>query len=152
MTTPAVLPPNWAAFVESVAVGMSPTEAAKRLGFERPASMASALMQLPDVRMALVAATEARLEGVLAPLAAQVAEEILLDDGAPKAVRAKLALGILDRVRGQKVTRADRETPEGDSLSEMRDLVERMERAMRAGSDAVVVPHTSARNKPGSDE
>lgn len=55
-------------------------------------------MRHPQVRKALLASAEARLEGVSLPLALDTVDEILQDQSAPKAVRAKLALGIVDRL------------------------------------------------------
>lgn len=99
MTTVAALPPNWALFVEQLTLGADPTSAAELLGYENPKRVAVALLKHPQVRKALASAAEARLEGVSVPLALDTIDEILADKEAPKAVRAKLALGVLDRVR-----------------------------------------------------
>src|SRR5689334_6483950 len=93
------LPSNWAVFVERVTLGDDPALAAKVLGYENPKQAAVALLRHPQVRKALATAAEARLEGVSVPLALDTIDEILRDQSAPKAVRAKLALGVLDRVR-----------------------------------------------------
>lgn len=93
------LPANWAAFVELVAIGnQSPDAAAAQLGFENPRRVGAALLRHPQVRKALASAALARLEGVSLPLALDTVDEILKDQTAPKAVRAKLALGIVDRL------------------------------------------------------
>lgn len=97
--TPLALPADWATFVDRVALGSDPTDVAAALGYEGPKRAAADLMRHPQVRKALLEATEARLEGVLLPLALDAATAILQDTDAPKAVRAKLALGIIDRVR-----------------------------------------------------
>lgn len=99
MSAVTALPPNWAVFVEYVALGANPTSAALDLGYENPRAASIALLRHPQVRKALASAAEARLQGVSVPLALDTIDEILRDTTAPKAVRAKLALGVLDRVR-----------------------------------------------------
>jgi hypothetical protein len=92
------LPPNWAAFAEAVAAGDTPEAAAKSLGFAEPKRTAALLMRAPEVRKALVEATKAFLEGEASILAMDVVREILEDrDPKAKAVRAKMAVAILDR-------------------------------------------------------
>lgn len=92
------LPRNWAAFVDAVALGQDPTTAADALGYANARETGLALIRHPQVRKALAAASLARLEGVSLPLALDTVDEILRDQSAPKAVRAKLALGIVDRL------------------------------------------------------
>lgn len=83
---------------------------------------------MPLVRKALVAAAEARLEGVAAPLALKVVEEILQDADAPKAVKAKLALGVLDRVRGKdEKGQAGHKTLQDMTVAELASHVRRLE-------------------------
>lgn len=102
-STPAIaLPSNWASFVDQVTLGGDPIKAAEFLGFDNPRAAAAALLRHPTVRKALATAAEARLEGVCVPLALDTIEEILKDATAPKAVRAKLALGVMDRVRAKE--------------------------------------------------
>lgn len=99
MTPPvATLPANWSAFVDLVALGHDPADAASSCGYATPKAAAAALLRHPQVRKALAASALARLEGVSLPLALDTVDEILRDKDAPKAVRAKLALGIVDRL------------------------------------------------------
>lgn len=151
MTVPAVpTPADWRAFVDAVAVGGDPLQACAALGYADPAQAAAALLTLPEVRQGLVAATEARLEAIIGPLAARTVERILMDDtgDVTHAVKAKLAVAMLDRVRGVKVQRpGEREEGQGQSVDELRGLVERMEAAVLAGSDALIVSPHPTRNK-----
>lgn len=95
---PIALPNNWAAFVDMVALGNDPADVAASCGYANPKAAAAALLRHPQVRKALAASAMARLEGVSLPLALDTVDEILQDKTAPKAVRAKLALGIVDRL------------------------------------------------------
>ena len=95
---PYRLPRNWSAFVDAVALGQDPTTAADALSYADARQTGLALIRHPQVRKALAAASLARLEGVSLPLALDTVDEILRDQTAPKAVRAKLALGIVDRL------------------------------------------------------
>lgn len=116
MNTPArALPPNWATFVDQVTLGAKPTEAAKLLGYATPRETAAALLRHPQVRKALAVAVEARLEGVAVPLALETIEEILADQTAPKAVRAKLAVAVLNRSQPKN----DQPAPGGKPLADM---------------------------------
>lgn len=97
---PANLPDGWTRFVTEVASGVDPTDAAKALGFPNAAAIASELLRRPDVRKALAQAAEAMLECEAVPLALGVVREILTDrDPKARAVRAKLAVAVLDRTK-----------------------------------------------------
>jgi hypothetical protein len=63
----------------------------------------------------LAAAAEARLQSEAVPLALQAIEEILRDEATPAAVKAKLALGVLDRARPPE----DKKPDAGKSLNDM---------------------------------
>lgn len=93
------LPTNWAAWVDAVTLGDDPVDAAKALGYANPRQVAAALLRMPNVRKALVAASEAYLVSRAAPLAMRVVEEILADKTAPASVRGKMAIAVLDRIR-----------------------------------------------------
>lgn len=87
-----------AKFCDLVLRGTPPAEAAALAGYARPAETAAALVRHPNVRKALAEGAAAMLECELVPLSLKVARAIL-EDTEPKAVavRAKLALGLLDR-------------------------------------------------------
>jgi len=107
MTLPAVatdLPPHWAAFADAVAGGQTPEEAAKALNLPGdPKRTAAALMRHPSVRQALTEASNAELMSSGLHLAWGVVREIL-SDRCPKAkaVRAKLAIAVIDRAQPPK--------------------------------------------------
>ena len=106
------LPPNWAAFAEAVACGDTPEAAAKALGFASPKRTAALLMRAPEVRKALVESTKAFIEGDASLLAMDVVREILADrDPKAKAVRAKMAVAILDRAAPAKAPPAPGSKP-----------------------------------------
>lgn len=79
-------------------MGGEPTNVARDLGYANPKAVGVGLLRHPQVRKALATAAQARLEGVSVPLALDTIDEILADKTAPKAVRAKLALGVVDRL------------------------------------------------------
>jgi hypothetical protein len=141
---PIALAPNWGLFVEQIALGTSPTEAAKSLGWTDPGRTAAALLSMPLVRKALVAATEARLESRAAPMAAQVIEEILSDPDAPKAVRAKLAIAVLDRIRADKPKPNEGGAPDrAMNTEDLAALVERLETALLIPAPRDVTPRVA---------
>jgi len=125
---PLTLPPNWAAFAEAVAIGDKPEDAARALGYAEPKRTAAMLMRSPDVRKALVEATKAFLEGDAALLAMDVVREILEDrDPKAKAVRAKMAVAILDRSAPAKAPPAPGDKPLHEmSASELEALAARL--------------------------
>jgi hypothetical protein len=145
------LPTNWARFVEQVTLGAAPGEAAKAMGWESPQQVATSLMRHPEVRKALAAASLARLEGVSLPLALDTVDEILRDKDAPKAVRAKLALGIVDRLI--KKEGADAAAAGGTkdlNAMTVRELEQLLAQSgVRAGQMLDITPRDTA---PGDDE
>lgn len=110
------LPSNWATFVDQVLLGAEPADAAKLCGYASPRAASLALMRHPQVRKALATAAETRLECEAVPLALDVVAEILKDrDPKARAVRAKLAIAVLDRVRSKE----DKAGVVGKDLSNM---------------------------------
>lgn len=87
-----------AVFCSAVLAGASPGEAARKAGYSDPAVTGQVLIRHPQVRKALAEGAAAMIECELVPLSLKVARDILKDTE-PKAVavRAKLALGLLDR-------------------------------------------------------
>jgi len=121
------LPANWALFVDCLIARQAPEDAAKACGYDEPKRAGTLLMRHPTVRKALVAATQARLEGEAAPLALQVIMQVLGDPAAPGAVKAKLALGVLDRIQPPKDERPTGDKPLGDlTLAELADEAARL--------------------------
>jgi phage terminase small subunit len=97
-----------ARFVGRLLEGDSPTQAARVAGYAEPTNTGAALIRHPLVRKALADAAAAQIECELVPLSLKVAREIL-EDTEPKAVavRAKLALGLLDRAAKNRQTDED---------------------------------------------
>jgi hypothetical protein len=112
---PATLPANWAIFVDDVALGADPVSSAKALGYPDPRATAAALLRMPVVRKALVAASEARLVSTAVPLALAVVESILRDEKASPAVRGKMAIAVLDRAREKE----DKTAPGAKAIGDM---------------------------------
>lgn len=126
----ADLPASWPIFVDALVNGAKPRKAAAMAGFTDTAHTAPLLMRHPTVRKALVAATQARLEGEAAPLALRTVLEVLSDPEAPGAVRAKLALGVLDRIQPPKDDRAAADKPLHElTVSELAALAEQLRSA-----------------------
>lgn len=150
MTTPALtvteLPPNWALFVEGVVAGGSPADVAKSLNYAQPTPTSALLLRHPQVRKALVQATQARLEGEAGPLAVKVIMEVLSDDNAPAAVKAKLALGVMDRIQPPKDERPASDKP----LSSM-TVSELAEEVARLRSQAGILEHAHIGIEPMRD-
>ena len=128
ISPPLLLPPSWAAFAEAVAAGDKPEDAARALGYPDPKRTAALLMRAPDVQKALVEATTAFLKGDAALLAMDVVREILEDrDPKAKAVRAKMAVAILDRSAPAKAPPAPGDKPLHEmSASELEALAARL--------------------------
>lgn len=122
------LPPNWAVFVEAVAGGTDPTEAAKTQGYADPKRTGALLLRHPTVRKALIAASQAKLEWRGAQLAWEVIEEIMTDRAPQaKAVRAKMAMALLDRIQPPKEERPADDKPLGElTLTQLRAEVDRL--------------------------
>lgn len=152
MTDTAVtLPSNWAAFVDRLILGDAPADAAALCGYASPKAAAAALVRHPQVRKALATAAEARLECEAVPLALDAVAEILKDqDPKRSAVRAKLALGVLDRVRSKE----ERESLGGKSLADMsprelEQLVTQLgQSGVRPGEMRDVTPDKPSPNEP----
>lgn len=121
------LPPSWATFADRVASGCEPEAVAKELGYAAPATTATLLMQNVKVRKALVASVQARLEGEAGPLALKAILDVLSDEKAPGAVKAKLALGVFDRIQPAKDDRPLADKPLADlTTRELETLVDQM--------------------------
>lgn len=125
-----------AVFVDRIAHGAEPGDAARLAGYDRPDATAVDLLRLPEVRKALASTIEGRLLSEHAPLALKVAAEILRDEKAPASIRGKMAVAVLDRVRDKGAE------PGGGAAGlanltqgDLAALVERLE-----SSGAVVVP------------
>jgi hypothetical protein len=119
MSQALALPPQWAVFVDRVTLGMEPADAAALAGYEDSRRAAATLMRHPTVRMALVTAAQARLEGRALPMALDTIESILGDETAPRAVRAKLAVAVLDRALSAKGGTQDQGAKGGKALQDM---------------------------------
>ena len=147
MSQALALPPQWALFVDRVTLGHDPTDAAALAGYDDSRRAAATLMRHPTIRMALVAAAQARLEGTALPAALDTIEEILADKTAPKAVRAKLALGVLDRALAAKGGAQDQGAKGGKALQDMTldelaQVVRSLESAQELASQTLdVTPH-----------
>lgn len=115
------LPPNWAAFVDAVAGGADPEATAKSLGYAQPKHTSALLLRHPTVRKALAASAQAWLQWRGGQLAREVVEEIMTDrDPKAKAVRAKMAMAILDRVEPPKEEKGASDKPLGEmKMSEL---------------------------------
>lgn len=99
---------QWAQFVQLVAGGASPEEAAAELDYPEPRQAAAAMMANPDIRKALVTATEARLLSEAAPLAMGVMLGVLKDPTCPASVRGKMAIAVYDRATKSQAEDAKR--------------------------------------------
>lgn len=141
MSVPTALPANWARFIDSVLIGTNPADAARALGFSNPAMAAAELLRTPQVRKALVAAGAARLECEGLPLALDVVNEILTDrDPKARAVRAKLAVAVLDRVLG-KPEKEQAPNPADMSRDQLHQLVAQLQASgVRPGEMLNVTP------------
>lgn len=153
--TPVIksLPASWAIWVDQVTLGTDPEEAARALGYDDPRAVGAALLRHPTVRKALATAAEARLEGVAVPLALDTIEEILRDQSAPKAVRAKLALGVMDRVRAKedKTIAAGGKSLADMSPRELEQLVAQLgESGARPGQMLDVTPRSKGEDEQPS--
>ena len=128
--------------MDMIILGGEPAEAARLLNYSNPKQAAVELLRHPQVRKALVAGAEARLEGRSLPMALDTVEEILADKSAPKAVRAKLALGIIDRVRPKADKAPDAGKPVGDmSQRELEQLVAQLQASgVRPGQMLDITP------------
>ena len=138
ITAPQTFPPAWRYFIEQVSLGKSPGEAAAEAGFKDPRAAATELLGLPAVRLALETSGEARLMGVSVPLALDCIDEILRDKTAPKAVKAKLALGIVDRVIRKRDAAAPTVPGDGKALQDM-SVTELQNLVVQLGGQGVVV-------------
>jgi hypothetical protein len=96
------------AFCARLLEGTPPTRAATLAGYDDPKAAAAVLLRHPQVRKALTEGTAARIECELVPLSLKVARDIL-EDTNPKAVavRAKLAVAMLDRAAKNAQAEAD---------------------------------------------
>ena len=147
MNQALALPPQWAVFVDRVTLGMDPGDAAALAGYEDSRRAAATLMRHPAIRKALVTAAQARLEGKALPMALDTIESILADVTAPRAVRAKLALGVLDRAMVARNDRSGEAAKEGKSLQDMTldelaQVVRSLESAQELASQTLdVTPH-----------
>jgi hypothetical protein len=131
----AALPPSWPAFVDQVALGATPHAAAAALGYASPALTSARLMRLPQIRKALVQAVQGRLEGEAGPLAIQAVLDVLSDPEAPGAVKAKLALGVLDRIKPAPEDRERADKPLAQlTLAELTSEVERLRQSGQPGA------------------
>lgn len=140
--TPTALPPNWAAFVEQVTLGVDAADAARALGYESPRRAAAQLLAHPDVRKALAAAVEARLLSQAAPMALNVVEQILADPSCPASIRGKMAIAVLDRVKIKADDdKVGAKSLENMSLSELQQTIAQLEGAgVLAGQMRNVTP------------
>jgi hypothetical protein len=143
---PATLPDGWTRFVTDVAEGMDPADAAKALGFPNPAAVAAELLRRPDVRKALAQTTEAMLECEAVPLALGVVREILTDrDPKARAVRAKLAIAVLDRTKS-KDEKAPPADPAQMDATQLEQLVAQLQGlGVRPGQMLNITPDTKAK-------
>lgn len=143
-TPSARLPLGWQTFVDRVALGASGVDAARAVGWQDPADTAAALLSHPTVRKALAQACQVRLEGRSVPLALDTIDEILQDKTAPKAVRAKLALGVVDRLVKRQAIEGG---PEGKPLASM--TIRELEQAIAQLSQNGTVPGQMRDVTPG---
>lgn len=126
---------RWAVFVDRVAAGTPPVDAARLAGYANPDETAQDLLRLPKVRKALAQSIEGRLLSEAAPLALRVALEILGDSGAAASIRGKMAVAILDRTKDKE--------PEGPGTGNLANLSQAQLAAFVAqleAQGAVVVP------------
>ena len=123
-------------FVDRVARGMEPGDAARLAGFTDPDDTAADLLRLPNVRKALQDTLEGRLLSEAAPLAIKVALEILNDDKAPASIKGKMAVAVLDRVKGKEAAPGT----EGGSLAGLSQKALEQLVAQLEASGAVVIP------------
>lgn len=101
--------------------------AAIECGYASPKATATALLRHPMVRKALITATQSRLEGEAGPLAVQTIIDVLNDEKAPGAVKAKLALGVLDRIQAPKEDRGLKDKPLSElTPDELRQVIAEM--------------------------
>lgn len=119
------LPPNWAVWVDAVVTGTDPVEAARSVGWREPKTTAGILLRHPTVRKALVTAAQVKLEWRGTQLALEVVEEIMTDrDPKAKAVRAKMAIALLDRIKPTADQKPGTEKPIGEmTVDELRQYV-----------------------------
>ena len=154
MSQALALPPQWALFVDRVTLGHDPTDAAALAGYEDSRRAAATLMRHPTVRMALVQAAQARLEGRALPMALDTIESILGDETAPRAVRAKLAVAVLDRALAAKGGPQDQASKGGKALQDMTldelaQVVRSLESAQELASQTLdVTPEVIATGEP----
>jgi hypothetical protein len=126
-----------AVFVDRVANGVPPEDAARLAGYSDPVRVSQDLLRLPHIRKALAATFDGRLLSEAAPLAIQVALEILSSGDAPASIRGKMAIAVLDRIKDKAAAPAAGDGRGlGDlSAEELAAFVGRLEEA-----GAVVVP------------
>lgn len=140
----------WATMIHHMIDGATPADAAALAGFAQPAQVARVLVRDPRFRKALADAAQARIECDLLPLSLKVSRDILTDTN-PKAVavRAKLALGIMDRAAKD---RAKEEDPTAElhklSAEQLAQLVAKGIEAEAAEARTVDVTPTNRRNDP----
>jgi hypothetical protein len=140
-SVPTTLPPLWARFVDQVALGFDPAEVARGLGISNPVVSAGELLRHPQVRKALQAAAQVRLDSRAMPMAMDAIEKILADENAPAAVRAKLAVAVFDRAM-PKAEKDQAPNPTDMSKDQLLQLVSQLQGlGVRPGEMLNVTPN-----------
>lgn len=144
-------------FCAELLAGHSPGSAAILAGYPEPEAAALVLMRHPSVRKALAEGAAAMIQCELVPLSLRVTRDIL-EDTNPKAVavRAKLAIAVLDRAA--KDTEAREEADPARALAKMTNdqLAELVAKGLEAQAQEAhtidVTPRTGRNDNLAKDE